>query len=90
MQRLEKVDPQSVARADATPDDVDLQFAAADLALATNDIQGALDRLLRTVSRVSGDDRDRVRERLLEYFELLGTDDPRVGPARRQLTRALF
>ncbi len=90
MQRLEKVDPQSVTRADAAPEDVDLQFAAADLALATNDVQGALDRLLRTVSLVSGDDRDRVRERLLEYFELLGNDDPRVPPARRQLTRALF
>jgi putative thioredoxin len=39
---------------------------------------------------VSADDRDRVRERLIEYFELLGPDDPRVPAARRALTRALF
>jgi thioredoxin-like negative regulator of GroEL len=26
----------------------------------------------------------------VEYFELLGPDDPRVGPARRNLANALF
>ncbi len=90
MQRLESVDPQAAAKADAAPDDVDLQLAAADLSLAANDVPGALDRLLQAVVRLSGDDRDRVRQRLLDFFELLGPDDPRVPPARRQLTRALF
>ncbi|WP_368671944.1 tetratricopeptide repeat protein [Jatrophihabitans endophyticus] len=27
---------------------------------------------------------------MLEFFELLGADDPRVAPARRKLTNALF
>jgi putative thioredoxin len=31
-----------------------------------------------------------VRTRLLEYFDLLGPDDPRVPVARRELARALF
>jgi putative thioredoxin len=31
-----------------------------------------------------------VRDRLVEYFDILGPDDPRVGPARRQLASALF
>jgi putative thioredoxin len=90
LRRLETVDRDAVSRAESSPADVDAQLAAADLALANNDVQGALDRLLRTVSAVSGDDRDRVRQRLLEYFDLLGPDDPRVPPARRALTRALF
>ena len=90
MQRLETVDADAGTRADAAPDDVDLQLAAADLSLASNDVQGALDRLLQAVSRVSGDERDRVRQRMLEFFDLLGPDDPRVPVARRQLTRALF
>ena len=90
IQRLDTVDREAAARADSAPEDVDAQLAAADLSVAGNDVQAALDRLLRTVSRVSGDDRDRVRQRLLEFFDLLGPDDPRVPVARRQLTRALF
>ncbi|MDT4904846.1 MAG: putative thioredoxin [Pseudonocardiales bacterium] len=90
MQRLESIDADAAQRADSAPDDVDAQLAAADLSLAGNDVPGALDRLLKTITRVRGDDRDRVRQRLLEYFDLLGPDDPRVSTARRELTRALF
>ncbi|MGI8677500.1 MAG: tetratricopeptide repeat protein [Jatrophihabitans sp.] len=90
IQRLDSIDQASTQRADDAPDDVDAQLAAADLSVAGNDVPGALDRLLRTVSVVSGDERDRVRQRLLEFFDLLGPDDPRVPPARRRLTRALF
>lgn len=90
LQRIDTIDRAAAARADSTPDDVDAQLAAADLALASNDVQGAFDRLLASVSRLAGDDRDRVRTRLLEYFDLLGPDDPRVSAARRQLARALF
>jgi putative thioredoxin len=90
LQRLETLDPTVAERADAAPDDVDAQLGAADLLFAANDIPGALDRLLATVRRAAGDDRERVRKRLLEFFDLLGPDDPRVGPARRELARALF
>src|SRR3954452_22772662 len=90
LQRLEGVDQASVARADADPDDIDAQLAAPDLLIACTDVAGALDRLLRTVSRTTGDDRERVRKRLLEFFDLLGADDPRVPAARRELARSLF
>jgi putative thioredoxin len=90
LQRLETIDRDAADRADSAPADVDAQLAAADLAFATNDIQGALDRLLAAITAVDGDDRDRVRQRIIEYFDLLGPDDPRVPPARRALTRALF
>jgi putative thioredoxin len=90
LQRIESLDPAAAQRADAAPDDVDAQLAAADLALAGNDVAGALDRLLGVVARTAGDERERVRKRLLEYFDLLGPDDPRVSAARRQLARTLF
>jgi putative thioredoxin len=90
LQRLGDVDEDAVARADAAPGDVDAQLAAADLLLAGRDVEGALDRLLKAVGRLSGDDRERVRKRLLEYFDLLGPDDPRVPAARRELARSLF
>jgi putative thioredoxin len=90
LQRIDTIDRDAAARADTSPADVEAQLAAADLSLASNDVQAAVDRLLAAVARTAGDDRERLRTRLLEYFDLLGPDDPRVSAARRQLARALF
>jgi putative thioredoxin len=89
-ERVESLDPALAAAADATPDDLQAQLAAADLAFASNDATGAFDRLLALLARSGPEDRETIRERLLEYFELLGSDDPRVAPARRELARVLF
>ncbi|MFN2518292.1 MAG: tetratricopeptide repeat protein [Jatrophihabitantaceae bacterium] len=89
-ERLESHDPALAARADAAPHDIAAQLAAADLSFANNDVDGALRRLLSLLARTGSDERDVVRERLIEYFELLGGDDPRVAPARRELARVLF
>jgi putative thioredoxin len=88
--RAEAVDPAAVARADAAPDDIDAQLAAADAELATDDVDAAFTRLVNAVGRTFGDDRDRVREHLVGLFELFAPDDPRVTKARRSLARALF
>jgi putative thioredoxin len=90
LERVSTLDPAVAARADAEPGDVEAQLDAADLALAENDVDAALRRLLETLTRTSGDERDAVRQRLVDYFDLLGPDDPRVGPARREMARALF
>ena len=90
LQRVEKLDASAVARADAAPDDIEAQLAAADYALASNDADAAFRRLLAAFRRTSADERDAVRDRLVEYFDILGPDDPRVGPARRELANALF
>jgi putative thioredoxin len=90
LQRVEAVDPRARESADATPADVAAQLAAADLDFAENHVDASLRRLLDALVRSSGEDRDILRARLVEYFDLLGPDDPRVGPARREMTRALF
>ena len=72
------------------PGDVAAQIAAADLDLVGGHVEDAFGRLIETVSRTAGDDRDAVRRRLLELFEVVGADDPRVVAARRALARALF
>jgi putative thioredoxin len=88
--RAEAADPSAVARADAAPDDVDAQLAAADAEVATDRAEAAFNRLVATVARTAGDERDRVREHLVGLFELFPADDPRVSSARRALARALF
>ncbi|MDD7916758.1 tetratricopeptide repeat protein [Actinomycetospora callitridis] len=90
LQRAESADPSAIGRADAAPDDVDAQIAAADAQVAAQDVTGAFDRLVQTVARTAGDDRDRARTHLVELFELFGTEDERVTTARRALARALY
>ncbi|WP_229867766.1 tetratricopeptide repeat protein, partial [Streptomyces chryseus] len=53
-------------------------------------VEDAFGRLVETVRRTAGDDRDAARVRLLELFEVIGGDDPRVAPARAALARVLF
>jgi putative thioredoxin len=88
--RAQNSDPNTVARADADPDDVDAQLAAADAEMATDRIEAAFNRLVATVARTQGEDRDRAREHLVGLFELFAPDDSRVTAARRALARALF
>ncbi|MCX5061463.1 tetratricopeptide repeat protein [Streptomyces sp. NBC_00452] len=91
LQRVQGLDPQRV-RKDAAekPADVQAQIVAADLDLVGGHVEDAFGRLIETVGRTAGDDRDTVRLRLLELFEVVGADDPRVAGARRALARALF
>lgn len=71
------------------PSDVDAQLAVADLDLSGGHVEDAFDRLL-TMLPAAGDDKDRVRERLLELFLVVGNDEPRVLAARRRLMTVLF
>jgi putative thioredoxin len=74
----------------ADPADVDAQLLAADLDVAGGHVDDAFRRLIDAVRRTAGDERDRIREHLLELFEAVGPDDPRVAAARRALSSALF
>ncbi|PZS12123.1 MAG: co-chaperone YbbN [Pseudonocardiales bacterium] len=88
--RVEAVDASAVARADAAPDDVDAQLAAADAEVAAGAPERAFERLVGAVRRLTGNDCDRARAHLVELFELFAPDDPRVTSARRALARVLF
>ncbi|MFJ9100189.1 tetratricopeptide repeat protein [Streptomyces sp. NPDC102405] len=91
LQRVQSLDPQQARKEAAEkPGDAQAQIAAADLDLVGGHVEDAFGRLIDTVQRTAGDERDTVRIRLLELFEVVGADDPRVAAARRALSRALF
>ncbi|MFC9428711.1 tetratricopeptide repeat protein [Streptomyces sp. NPDC056987] len=83
---------QAQVRKDAAdrPADVPAQIAAADLDLVGGHVEDAFGRLVEAVRRTAGDDREAARVRLLELFEVIGGDDPRVTAARSALARVLF
>ncbi|MBO1336266.1 tetratricopeptide repeat protein [Streptomyces sp. VRA16 Mangrove soil] len=91
LQRVQGMDPQKVrTEAAQNPGDVQAQIAAADLDLVGGHVADAFGRLVDAVARSAGDDRDAARVRLLELFEVVGADDPRVTTARTALARVLF
>ncbi|MET9884364.1 tetratricopeptide repeat protein [Streptomyces sp. NPDC006430] len=89
--RVKDMNPQAVRTAAAeNPKDPAAQIAAADLDLVGGHVEDAFGRLVDAVRVTAGADRDAVRVRLLELFEVIGADDPRVAAARTALARVLF
>ncbi|MEV6250731.1 tetratricopeptide repeat protein [Streptomyces sp. NPDC051742] len=89
--RVQDLDPGAVRKnAAENPADVTAQIAAADLDLVGGHVQDAFGRLVETVRRTVGEDRDAARLRLLELFEVIGAEDPRVTAGRQALARVLF
>ena len=91
IRRVESYD-QATARRDAEdrPDDVQAQVRVADIELAMGKIDAAFERLLGTIRRTSGDERDIARKHLVSLFEIFPPKDPRVSKARAQLSSLLF
>ncbi|HRD60675.1 MAG TPA: tetratricopeptide repeat protein, partial [Nocardioides sp.] len=91
LQRSQDADPAAARQAaDASPDDVAAQTLAADLDLLDGRVDEAFTRLVETVRRSQGDDRNQAREHLLGLFAAVGNDDPRVLKGRQALASALF
>jgi putative thioredoxin len=91
VRRSQAVDPVAARHAaDQRPDDVMAQTLAADVDLLDERVDDAFARLIDTVRRSSGADREKARQHLLELFEVVGADDPRVRAARGKLASALF
>ena len=90
LQRASLQPADAVATADAVPTDIDAAFAAADVQILGQDVAGAFARLTALVKSTAGDDRTRVRTRLIELFELFDPADPEVIAGRRNLANALY
>lgn len=88
--RVQNVDEDAVAKADADPADVAARIEAADVELSQQNPEAAFARLIDGVKRTAGDERTQLRTRLLELFELFDAADPAVVAARRKLASALY
>lgn len=78
------------AAAAADTADVQAQMLVADLDLSGGHVEDAFLRLLEMVGSLQGDEKQDVRLRLLDLFEIVGLDDARVGAARKRLTTLLY
>jgi putative thioredoxin len=74
----------------SSPDDLNAQLLVADLDLSGGHIEDAFDRLLSLFPAQLAPGRNAIRERILDLFEVIGQDDPRVAPTRSRLTALLY
>lgn len=88
--RNRTADPSAIRKAVADrPDDPAANLAVADLDVLGGAVADAFDRLLDLMARLAGDERDEVRARLVELFEVVGPTDARVVSARQRLASLL-
>lgn len=91
LQRLDGTDAAEIraaAAADATS--LPAALAIADLDVSGGHVDDAFGRLLDLFPASDADGKAAIRTRILDYFEIVGGDDPRVGAARRRLTGLLY
>ena len=89
--RIINLDPaQTISAANTDPLNIEHALSAADMEVATGSVEPAFIRLLALIKATSGDEKARVKVRLLELFSLVDPADPRVIKARAELANALF
>jgi putative thioredoxin len=91
IRRVNSYDQAKVRRdADEHPDDPDAQGRAADIEVASGRTEAGFDRLLDTIRRTSGEERNAARVHLLRLFDAFPPRDERVTKARAKLSSLLF
>jgi putative thioredoxin len=90
LQRATAQRPDAARVANAAPDDIEAAFAAADVDILHQQTDAAFERLIALIRRTGGDERTKVRTRLIELFDLFDPADPAVIDGRRKLANALY
>lgn len=91
LERVYALDADQVRRAAADqPENVDRALEVADLDVSGGHIEDAFVRVLGLYSAASDEDKERLRERVLTYFTIVGQAAPEVKKARAHLTSLMF
>lgn len=91
LERVYALDADQARRAAAEdPESVERALEVADLDISGGHIEDAFVRVLGLYSATSDEDKERLRERLLTYFTIVGQAAPEVKKARAHLTSLMF
>ncbi|HHY07164.1 MAG: tetratricopeptide repeat protein [Lawsonella sp.] len=90
LEKSENASEDTIIKADENPDDVAAQCDAADLEMTTVGAEAAYTRLLNTVARTTGDDKNAAREHLVKLLKVADSSDPLVIAARTKLASLLY
>jgi putative thioredoxin len=90
LERASKLNTNDVLQKASDRKDFASQMDLADLELMKGNPGAGFAVLINAIKISSGEDRDKLRARLLELFVVVGDSDPEVIKARRDLASALF
>jgi putative thioredoxin len=91
LERVYALDADQVRRGAAEqPESMERALEVADLDISGGHVEDAFVRLLGLYSAASDEDKERLRERLLTYFTIVGQAAPEVKKARAHLTSLMF
>ena len=90
LRRIEDAGDQALQAAVDGPSDIPQALLAADVQVVNGRAADAYRQLIDLIARTSGNDRDKIRQHLLELFTIAGPQDPEVAAARRRLAAVLF
>ena len=90
LERSSKLNKNDVLKNAADKKNFEAQMQLADLELMNGNPEAGFSVLINAIKISSGADRDKLRERLIELFVVVGDSDPHVLKARRDLASALF
>jgi putative thioredoxin len=89
MLRIEGLDPVLTLK-NAKDDDLNSQLMCADIQVASGDLSGAFDRLLKVIKLKKDGEADKAKAHLVALFNLVDPTDPRLVKARSELASVLF
>ena len=72
------------------PENTDLKFKLAEKYLSSNETKMGFNELLKIFEKKPKWNDDAAKKKLLEYFDLLGFNDPNVMEARKKLSSLMF
>ena len=89
MIRIDGLDPVLTLQ-NAKDDDLTSQLMCADIQIASGDLSGAFDRLLKVIKLKKDGEADKAKAHLISLFNLVDPTDPRLVKARSELASVLF
>ena len=86
----EGFDEKLVDELNANPENMELRFKLANNYLASNETEKGFNELLKLFEQNPTWNEEAAKKKLLEYFDLLGFNDPNVQVARKKLSSIMF
>ena len=87
---IEVFDKKLIDEVNANPKNMELRFKLANSYLTSSETEKGFDELLKIFEQNPNWNEEAAKKKLLEFFDLLGFNDPNVLKARKRLSSMMF
>tara|TARA_B100000989_G_scaffold150631_1_gene112306 strand:- start:816 stop:1364 length:549 start_codon:yes stop_codon:yes gene_type:complete len=87
---VETLDEKLIQDVNQDPENMDLRFKLANQYLSISETEKGFNELLKLFEQDPSWNEESVKKKLLEYFDMLGFNDPNVIEARKRLSSMMF